>query len=44
MNDNKNGWPRERNRKEWQHSDVKDVAFPFIYKVIEELLIDGGLN
>jgi hypothetical protein len=46
MDDNKNGWPTERSGAEdldWLHSDINDVAFPFTYNVVEELLIRGGL-
>ena len=35
-------WPRRE--QTWNHSDIKDVAFPFIYKVIDELAIKGALQ
>jgi len=47
MNANKNGWPVERIKQkntDWWHSDIKDIAFSFTYKVIAELLRRGGLK
>lgn len=39
---NDNTWPR--NKKEWMHSDIKDVALPYTYPVIESLAIKGALK
>lgn len=35
-------WPRREQR--WNHSDIRDVAFPFVYKIIDELAIKGALQ
>jgi hypothetical protein len=35
-------WPRREQR--WNHSDIKDVAFPFVYQVVNELAIKGALQ
>lgn len=44
MNLNLNVWPSSRPRKEWLHSDVKNVAFPFVLSVIDEIATKGGLK
>jgi transglutaminase superfamily protein len=37
----KNGWPPSRSQKEedkqWKHSDLRDVGFPYIYSVYDKL-------
>ena len=42
----KNEWPlKERNSDlAWLHSDFKDVAFVYTYKVYEEVVKKGGLQ
>ncbi|KAF0220886.1 MAG: hypothetical protein FD174_883 [Geobacteraceae bacterium] len=35
-------WPR--NKKEWWHSDIKDVAFLYTFAVIDDLTIKGDLK
>ncbi len=35
-------WPDERGR--WKHSDIKNVAFPFNYRLFEDIIITGGLK
>jgi hypothetical protein len=41
--DMKNGWPQERAGR-WKHSDFKDVAFVYTYKVYERVVGIGGLT
>jgi transglutaminase-like putative cysteine protease/pimeloyl-ACP methyl ester carboxylesterase len=43
MNQLKNDdlWPRDN--KKWTHSDVKNVAFPFVYGVLDDLVKKGAL-
>ena len=31
-----NGWPRSGN--DWQHSDIKNVSYYYVYKLFEKLL------
>jgi|GEM_PF-6191989 len=36
-----NSWPRNREyngKKEWQHSDYKDVAYPYVYKFYKKIV------
>lgn len=41
----KNDWPAERgNDSDWRHSDVKDVAYTFVYRVFEKFTTLGGLE
>jgi hypothetical protein len=39
---NPTGWPRANN--DWQHSDIKNIAYPFNYKAFDELVSDGALK
>lgn len=40
-----NGWPAERGLKaDWKHSDIKDIAYLYVYKLFNELVGKGGLN
>jgi len=40
-----NGWPRERGAiTDWMHSDVRVVAYPYIYKLFEKWKTLGGLG
>lgn len=40
----KNGWPSGRDNGDWLHSDLKTVAYPFIYLLYDEVVELGGLN
>lgn len=31
-----NDWPREDN--DWRHSDIKDIAYPFVYKAFDQVV------
>ena len=43
MNSRKSSnWPRDK--ATWQHSDIKDVSIPYIYQVVDELVIKGALR
>jgi hypothetical protein len=48
MKANENGWPLGRLEKSeganWHHSDIRIVAYPFTYKVFNEIVNDGGLK
>jgi hypothetical protein len=35
-------WPISDNR--WHHSDIVNVAFPFNYKIFNQIITDGGLR
>jgi len=35
-------WPSSDNR--WHHSDIVNVAFPFNYKMFNQIITDGGLR
>jgi hypothetical protein len=41
-----NGWPVRTGGEagKWHHSDVCYVAFPFTYKLFNEIVNDGNLN
>ena len=42
-----NGWGRDENhayKLNWLHSDMKDVAFFYVYKLYEQLVDKGGLK
>ena len=38
-------WPQERTSKvyldRWLHSDIKNIAMPYIYTIYEVMLIEG---
>jgi hypothetical protein len=36
------GWPREQN--EWRHSDIKNIAYPYLYEAFENLVETGDLK
>jgi hypothetical protein len=38
------GWPYERSDQAWRHSDVREITYPFIYPLFDELVRLGGLN
>jgi hypothetical protein len=45
----KNGWPSERPASgteagKWYHSDVREVAYTYIYKLFDEIVNDGNLE
>lgn len=49
MNSMQNGWPQERldvleDGDRWFHSDVKKVAYPYVRRVFEEFVAQGGLE
>jgi len=35
-------WPAHDDR--WHHSDIKNIAYPFSYRVFTQLVLDGGLK
>ena len=41
-------WPRERDSNKWLHSDIREVAYPYIYNLFDELTkqlnTTGGLQ
>lgn len=41
-----NGWGRSpvRNQTPWLHSDMKDMAFFYVYKLYEQLIQKGNLK
>jgi len=44
-----NGWPQERlgdqdKLDRWFHSDIKNIAYPYVYRVFEEFVTQGGLK
>jgi len=41
-----NGWPRDHEtyHTRWLHSDCKDIAYFYTYKLFEELITEGGLK
>lgn len=45
MNNEKNDatWPVSRNRR-WHHSDIKEVALPFVVNVVDQIAVIGGLK
>jgi len=45
MNSKKNDstWPISRD-SQWFHSDIKDVAFPFVAPIVYEIVNRGGLK
>lgn len=36
--------PNDPKNNRWLHSDIKNVAFPFVHKVFERICTDGGFN
>ena len=42
----RNGWGRQavRNQTPWLHSDMKDMAFFYVYKLYEQLIQKGHLK
>lgn len=44
----KDGWPQERGPKEkdknWRHSDAKDIAYRYVYKLYDEWVTKGQLK
>jgi len=43
----KNRWPLSRTTEEelkWHHSDVREVAYTYIYKLFDEIVNDGNLK
>ena len=37
-----NGWPRQGNN--WLHSDMKDMAYFFVYKLYEQISTKGNIK
>ncbi|TVP77432.1 MAG: hypothetical protein EA353_10500 [Puniceicoccaceae bacterium] len=37
-------WPQERPNQNWEHSDLKDVAFPYVYQLFDQLVEIGNLK
>ncbi len=41
------GWPQERNQVDgiypWLHSDINDVAYPYVQDVFNLMVNEGGL-
>jgi pimeloyl-ACP methyl ester carboxylesterase len=45
MNNQKNEWPSERlEMKDWLHSDIRNVAFPYVHKAIFEIVVRGAMQ
>ena len=48
QNTMKNGWPQERLNsgweERWRHSDFREIAYLYVYKVFDEFVNLGGLN
>ena len=48
MVDDEQAWPKERGGKveveKWHHSDFKDVAYRYTYKLFDNLVTEGKLN
>jgi alpha-tubulin suppressor-like RCC1 family protein len=40
----KEGWPAERQNEDWRHSDLKNIAYPFIFHVFDSFVELGKLN
>lgn len=38
------GWPAERDTSAWKHSDLRVVAYPYVYKLFNELVGKGELK
>lgn len=42
------GWPEERGGettiKKWRHSNFKDIAYRYTYKLFDNLVTEGNLN
>jgi hypothetical protein len=39
-----NGWPSRRPSTDWHHSDLREVAYPYVYKLYDQFRDLGGLN
>lgn len=41
-----NGWGRDRNlyERSWLHSDIKNMAYKYVYKAFDLILEKGGLK
>jgi pimeloyl-ACP methyl ester carboxylesterase len=39
-----NAWPPERDNSDWHHSDLREVAYLYIYKLFDKFRDLGGLN
>lgn len=39
-----NEWPIKRTEDNWRHGDVKEVAYPFVYKLFDAILDFGGFK
>jgi plasmid maintenance system killer protein len=39
-----NGWPSIRSNDDWLHSDLKNIALPYISKFYDRVVSEGGLN
>jgi hypothetical protein len=40
----KESWPAERQNEDWRHSDLKQVAYPFVFRLFDRLVELGKLN
>ena len=38
------GWPEERPNTDWEHSDLKNVAYQYVYQLFDELVAKGDLK
>jgi len=43
MEDMQNGWPQSRSSSDWLHSDLKNIAYPYVYEFYERVIQEGGL-
>ncbi len=39
-----NGWPSSRPNTNWLHSDLKNIAFSYVYKFYNRVIQEGGLD
>jgi len=42
-NNNKD-WPQIRPVKNWRHSDLKNVSYPFVFNLFDTFASEGGLK
>jgi hypothetical protein len=40
----KSGWPAERPDSDWRHSDIKEVAYPYIHLAFDQIVTLGNLK
>lgn len=40
----KTGWPADRGILDWKHSDIREVAYPFVHRAFEAMVQLGDLK